>query len=531
MENLNLGFALAFAIGISLLLVFLRIVLSCWILPVLVRNELTRNGFRGPKPRFPTGNVTEIGRLRAASVPPAGSLKISHDIHSIAFPHFHLWQMTYGKVFVYWLGTEPFLYVTDPKFLQEMSLGTKGRGWGKPNVFRKDREPMFGSSLVMIDGDEWFHRRNILTPAFSPSNMKDMIRPMIESADRMLSRWAALINSGLEEIDVEKEITMTAGEIIAQSSFGISPTYGRPVLEKLRALQITLFKTNRFVGVPYGTFMYPKQTLMAKRLGKEIDDLLMTLIEERKRCHDDSVNMPKDLLGVLIRENKQGDCTTGNRSRNKKLTTRELVDECKTFFFGGHETTALALTWTLLLLAMHPEWQEQLREEITEVVGDGEIDETMLPALKKMGWVMNEVLRLYSPAPNVQRQAREDIRANRMTVPKGTNIWIDLVSMHRDRTLWGDDANEFNPERFKNDTCGGCKHRMGFLPFGFGGRMCIGRNFMVVEYKTLLTLILSRFSVSLSPSYRQCPSIMLSLRPAFGMPLVLRPLYTRSSKI
>lgn len=145
--------------------------------------------------------------------------------------------------------------------------------------------------------------------------------------------------------------------------------------------------------------------------------------------------------------------------------------------------------------------------------------------LVQMGWVMSEVLRLYSPAPNVQRQVREDIRVDGLTIPKGTNVWIDVVSMHHDRALWGDDVHEFKPERFRDDQLyGGCKQKMGFLPFGFGGRMCVGRNLTTVEYKVVLTLILSRFSLQLSPAYCHSPSILLSLRPTHGLPLIVKPL-------
>lgn len=144
----------------------------------------------------------------------------------------------------------------------------------------------------------------------------------------------------------------------------------------------------------------------------------------------------------------------------------------------------------------------------------------------QMGWVWNEVLRLYPSAPNIQRQAKGDIDLGDMKIPKGTNIWIDIVAMHHDSTLWGNDVNEFKPERFQQDTIhGGCNHKMGYLPFGFGGRMCIGRNLSSMEYKIVLTLILSTFSLSLSPSYSHSPANLLSLRPAHGIPLILSPLY------
>ncbi|KAK3017616.1 hypothetical protein RJ639_004850 [Escallonia herrerae] len=275
-------------------------------------------------------------------------------------------------------------------------------------------------------------------------------------------------------------------------------------------MQLTLFKSNRYVGVPFSKFIYPKQNLEANKLGQEI----LSIITARK--NSSSGQTEQNLLGLLLAQNS-ADVQSG-----KMLTVNELVDECKTLFFGGHETMALALTWTLLLLAMHPNWQNELREEIKQVIGGGEIDATKLAGLKK--WVMNEVLRLYPSAPNVQRQAREDIRVDDVVIPNGTNMWIDVVAMHHNRTFWGDDVNEFKPERFKDDLFGGCNHKMGYLPFGFGGRMCVGRNLAMMEYKIILSLILTRFSFSLSPNYCHSPSILLSLGPTQGLPLILRPL-------
>ncbi|XVF53597.1 hypothetical protein PTKIN_Ptkin05aG0111000 [Pterospermum kingtungense] len=505
----------------------LRLVFSCWILPILAYLKLKRNGFGGPTPSFPLGNIREMKNKKNIIINDNDSSLeyyssgVSHDIHSTVFPYFARWQKTHGKVFIYWLGTEPFLYIADPEFLKKMSSGVLGKSWGKPIVFKHDREPMFGTGgLVMVEGDDWVRHRHVITPAFSSSNLKAMASLMVEPATKMLDRWATLISCDKPEIDVEREITTTAGEIIARTSFGLSQGKGCTVFEKLRAMQMTLFNSNRYVGVPFSKWMCLKKNLEAKKLGKEIDNLLLSIIDDRKKSWDGSPQ--KDLLGLLM----EGNHVDGRAG--KSLTTRELVDECKTFFFGGHETTALALSWTLLLLAMHPHWQNQLREDIRQliVIGDNkEIDFTRLSALKKMGWVMNEVIRLYSPAPNVQRQAREDIKVDDVVIPNGTNIWIDVVGMHHDPAIWGDDVNEFRPERFKDDHLyGGCKHKMGFLPFGFGGRMCVGRNLTTMEYKVVLTLMLTRFSFSLSPTYRHSPAILLSLRPRHGLPLIVQPL-------
>ncbi|KAI3901325.1 hypothetical protein MKW92_024640 [Papaver armeniacum] len=497
----------------------LIVIYSCWISPVLAHRKLKRNGFTGPPPCFPLGNISDMRKKVAhkkSKVLPSynhrdQSLEITHDIHPIVFPYFSRWSRLYG--------TEPFVYVSDPEFIKQMSSGVMGKSWGKPRVFKEDRKPMFGNhGLLMVEGQDWVHHRHIITPAFSSSNLKAMANIMVDSATTMLDQWSNILdsNNNKHEIDVENDITKITAEIIARTSFGsniVNDDDGRKVFEKLRAMQLALFKSTRLVGVPFSKFMYQKQTQEAKNLGQEIDEILVSIIQSRKESIGSHNDHGQDFLGIMLRDD----------SKNKKLSVEELVDECKTLFFSGHETTALALTWTLFLLALHPEWQNHLREEIKQVIGEGELLLTNIGKLKKMGWVMNEVLRLYSAAPNVQRQAREDIQVGDLIIPNGTNIWVDLVGMNHDSDLWGNDVNEFKPERFKDDTLhGGCKHKMGYLPFGFGGRMCIGRNLTIMEYKIVLILLLTRFTFTLSPSYIHSPAIMLSLRPTNGLPLIVQ---------
>lgn len=206
-----------------------------------------------------------------------------------------------------------------------------------------------------------------------------MASMMTESTNQMIDRWIAQINSGNPEIDVEREVVETAGEIIAKTSFGMKGKNAKEVSEKLRALQMTLFKTTRYVGVPFGKCFNVKKTLEAKKLGKEIDKLLLSVITSRMKSIKRQTQ--EDLLGLLLQgnNNHQDDGKLG-----KTFTTRDLLDECKTFFFAGHETTALAISWTLFLLAMHEDWQIQLRDEIREVVGDKELDINVLAGLRKV---------------------------------------------------------------------------------------------------------------------------------------------------
>ncbi|KAK6155688.1 hypothetical protein DH2020_009936 [Rehmannia glutinosa] len=510
-SSLQFFVALSLAMGVAYLLLVMVVILlfSWWVMPCLAHRKLKANGFSGPKPSFPLGNLNDMKKLKMttniSSSSSSSSLIISNDIHSTHFrtllagknctvrnvgPDFR--SILYRKVFVYWLGTEPFLYIAEPEFLKKMSAEIRGKSWGKPNVFKHDREPMFGQGLLMVEGEDWVRHRHVITPAFSPANLKAMGSLMVDSAKNMLDRWTGLINSGQPEIDAEREIIKDRRRNNRQDKLRSKLLKRKKSARKIKRDANHALQNQPPRRVPFGKFLNPKQNLKAKTLGKEVDELLRSIITERREKPRTGNKPEQDLLGLLLADN------TVDGRKKRALTTKELVDECKTFFFGGHETTALALTWTLLLLGLHPEWQEELREEIKHVVGDGEIvDATMLVGLKKMEWVMNEVLRLYPPAPNVQRQARQDIQVDNLVIPNGTNMWIDVVSMHHDENLWGKDVNEFKPERFKDNIHGGCNHKMGFLPFGFGGRMCVGKNLTNMEYKIVLTLILSRFSFSI----------------------------------
>lgn len=530
----------AIAIAAAAVLLLCAFIYAAWLAPAAARRRLRGAGFDGPRPSFPFGNLPEITaslQAQAQANNNKSSAVASGDIHAAVFPYFARWRESFGKVFVYWLGTEPFLYVAHPEFLKAATAGALGKRWGKPDVFRRDRMPMFGRGLVMAEGEEWTRHRHIIAPAFSATNLNDMIGLMQETTAKMLAEWGdAVAASGDQQdgavVDVERGVVRNAAEIIAKASFGVTDDEaGARVFRKLQAMQAMLFQSNRLVGVPLARLLHVRKTYDAWRLGRQIDALLMDIIHDARRRR----RQGKDLLSLLLAGTEE--------ATDRRLTTRELVDECKTFFFGGHETTALALSWTLLMLAAHPDWQDALREEVERELGNKDVEGQKLDAaalgrLTKMGWVMSEVLRLYPPSPNVQRQALEDVQvaegkgaAAAVVIPRGTNMWVDVVAMHHDVDLWGDDAHEFRPERFARDPVqGGCRHRMGFLPFGFGGRICVGRNLTAMEYRVVLAMLLRRFRVSVAPEYRHAPKIMLSLRPSNGIQLRLTPLVTADAK-
>lgn len=262
-----------------------------------------------------------------------------------------------------------------------------------------------------------------------------------------------------------------------------------------------------------------------------------SIIKKRLASEEESTGYGGDLLGLMIRSSQQqGDAG---------LSTDEIIDECKTFFFGGHETTANLLTWTMFLLSTNLQWQEKLREEVIRECSreipsadslsklkmvnkhNQHTDKNILFTLSlcmQVGMVLLEALRLYGPVNMIARTTSQDMKLGDVTIPKDTAVFIPIAVIHRDKELWGDDADEFNPLRFENGAMKAAKHPSALLAFSMGPRVCLGQNFAMLEAKTVVAMILQRFSFSLSPEYKHKPSTLLTLQPSEGMPIVLKPL-------
>ncbi|GLU07145.1 hypothetical protein SLE2022_241130 [Rubroshorea leprosula] len=148
----------------------------------------------------------------------------------------------------------------------------------------------------------------------------------------------------------------------------------------------------------------------------------------------------------------------------------------------------------------------------------------MLAKLKLVNMVLLEVLRLYGPVVALFREASKDITLGNLMIPKKRVVIIPIIKMHRSKEYWGKDASEFNPLRFKNGISKAAKHPNALLAFSIGPRACSGQSFAMSEAKTVLALILQRFSFSLSPDYKHAPANHITLQPQHGLPIVIKPL-------
>ncbi|XP_059069053.1 cytochrome P450 CYP72A616-like isoform X3 [Cryptomeria japonica] len=331
--------------------------------------------------------------------------------------------------------------------------------------------------------------------------LKGMIPTIVKSSADMLDEWSKLVLSGASEIDVQKEFRELTADIISRTAFGSNFTEGKEIFDMQAKQMILTAESFSTVYIPGFRFLPTTKNRQRWNLEKNIRRCLKQVIDARKK----TAGMEKpgsygaDLLGFIMSKSKE---QAGVNAKSKaSLSTEEIIDECKTFYFGGHETTSVLLTWTIILLGIHQDWQERGRREV--------------------GMIINETLRLYPPADGVLRQACAPTKLGRISIPAGTQLELPILAIHHDPALWGNDANDFNPGRFSEGIAKAAKHPMAFMPFGAGPTICVGQNFALSEAKMVLAMILQKFSFVTSPSYTHAPFLLFTLRPQYGAQVIL----------
>ncbi|CAM0879881.1 unnamed protein product [Alopecurus aequalis] len=495
-----------------------------WWRPRRVEEHFARQGIRGPPYRFFIGCVREMVALMvAASAKPMPPPYRSHNVLPRVLAFYHHWKKIYGSTFLIWFGPTPRLAVADPDLIREILLSRA------EHFDRYESHPMVrqleGEGLVSLRGEKWAHHRRVLAPTFHMDNLK-MLLPFIgRTVVDMVEKWDAMADpaSGDVEIDVSEWFQIVTEDAITRTAFGRSYEDGKAVFKLQTQLMAFASEAFRKVFIPGYRFLPTKKNTSSWKLDKEIRKNLVTLIGRRQEATDDErlQGCAKDLLGLMINAGSKG----GRRAQPvSPITVNDIVEECKTFFFAGKQTTSNLLTWVTVVLAMHPEWQERARQEVLDVCGAHDIPcREQLAKLKTLGMILNETLRLYPPAVATVRRAKCDVvLGGRYHIPRDTELLIPIMAVHHDARLWGPDATEFNPARFADGVARAAKHPAAFIPFGLGARMCIGQNLALLETKLTVAIILQRFEFRLSPKYLHAPTVLMLLHPQYGAPVIFR---------
>nr|AVX32607.1 cytochrome P450 VoCYP714A18 [Valeriana officinalis] len=483
-----------------------------------MRLKLTRQGIKGPKPHFMYGNVPQMQKIQSAAVE-SGSCNhgeiIAHDYTCALFPYFEQWRKQYGLVYTYSTGNKQHLYITKAELVKEMNQS----GLGKPSYITKRLAPLLGNGILRSNGHLWAQQRKIVAPEFFMDKVKGMLGLMLESTQPLIKKWEESIESQggkIAEIRIDQDFRGVSADVISRTCFGTSYSKGKLIFSKLRTLQHTFSSGGFLFTLPTFGFLARKNHKEIKNLEKEIDTLIWDAVKERQRECLEKSSSEKDLLQMLLEGAMNDECLGAESSKSF------IVDNCKNIYFAGHEATAVAASWSIMLLALHPEWQSHIREEMSQVSNNGILDSDSLSKMKTVTMVIQEALRLYPPAAFVSREAFAETKIGNIKIPKGVCIWTLIPTLHRDPDNWGLDSNEFKPERFANGVSNACKIPQAYVPFGLGPRLCLGRNFAMVQLKVVLSLIISKFKFSLSPNYKHSPHYKMIVEPGNGVNILIQ---------
>uniref|UniRef100_A0A8R7RCH5 Secologanin synthase n=1 Tax=Triticum urartu TaxID=4572 RepID=A0A8R7RCH5_TRIUA len=337
----------------------------------------------------------------------------------------------------------------------------------------------------------------------------------------LVSRWTQSLGSdGTYEVDVCPEFQRLTGDVISRTAFGSNYAEGARIFQLQSEQTARLLARVKKIIISGYLSLPTKNNRRMREINNEIESILLNLIRTRMQAMQEGENTKNDLLGLMLESNMRG--TDENGQCISGMTIDEVVEECKLFYFAGIETTSILLTWTMVILSMHPEWQDHAREEVLGLFGKNKIDYEGFGRLKTVTMILYEVLRLYPPAVAFIRKTYKEMEIGGITFPAGVLIELPVLLMHHDPDIWGSDVHEFKPERFADGISKASNNPCAFLPFGWGPRICIGQQFAMLEPKISLCMILQCFEFELAPSYTHALDNTKMLRPMHGAQIKLR---------
>ncbi|HJS29828.1 MAG TPA: cytochrome P450 [Anaerolineales bacterium] len=410
----------------------------------------------------------------------------------------------YGDLVRLDFGSREMYLLTDPEGIKYV-LQDNNRNYAKGYHQVK---PVLGEGLVSAEGEFWRRQRRLIQPHFHRAKIEGFSSVITDLAAERLASWDAYSRTSTP-FDLAQEMVWLTQQIIASTMF--STDVGIQTEALCEAFDVTLEYMNMRLFSPFDfidRLPLPTNRRFKKAL-RTLDEIMFGLIENRRR----GANRPEDLLTMLI---EARDPETG-----EGMDDRQIRDEVVTIFFAGHETTASTLSWTGYLLAQHPEAVVLLQEEVARTVGDRTPAFNDYPSLNYTRQVIDESLRIYPPAWMFARTAIMEDEVSGYHIPAGAMIMLSPYATHRHPKYW-QGPERFDPDRFRPEASA-TRHKMAYFPFGGGPRLCIGKDFALVEATLILTMMVQQYNFSLVPGQHVKAQPIATLRPRPGVQMMVSP--------
>jgi cytochrome P450 len=418
-----------------------------------------------------------------------------------------IWQR-YGDVvhfrFLFW----PAYVFYHPDHVKRV-LQENHRNYSKNFPMMKVAQEIFGNGLFTNDGESWLHQRRLMQPSFHHQRLAGFGRLMSEAAATMLERWQRS-DAGDGSLDISQEMMRLTLRIAGLALFAYDLT---DEVDRIGRTFTTLGPLiSRYTSLPFPPLSVPTPRNRQLLAGlNTLNTVIYALINERRKQLADT-GAP-DLLSMLL--------SARDEETGESMSEQQLRDEVLTLLLGGHETTAMALTWTWYLLSQHPEVERRLHAELDSVLSGQLPTVEHLDALPYTRMVIQEAMRLYPPVFGFTRFATASDEVGGYPVPAKSIIFLSAYCTHRHPAFW-EEPEVFDPERFTPERAVG-RPRFAYFPFGGGPRQCIGNTFAMMEAQLVLATIAQRYSLRLVPGHPVVPQVLLTMRPRYGLPMTLQP--------
>jgi len=392
----------------------------------------------------------------------------------------HVWRI-HGDVIQFPIPHPTYL-VSSPQGARDVLINFN-RSMGKRTIQYDTLSLVTGLGLLTADTAEWKPRRRMLQPAFHHDLVMLSRNNIAAALAELDAEWTALTADGDAIVDIDQAMMSLALRITGSTLFGanLSAEVEKLTYATIQALTGVIARAKNPVALPMA---WPTpQNLRMRRAIRTLDDAVAAMVNLRRQDLLPLDAPIRDLLDVLL-------------DSENELSEQDIRNEVVTFIVAGHETVASGMTWAWHLLGQTQGECEAIRQD---------------PA--RASQVFDEVLRLYPPAWVITRRAQEDVDIEGYRIPKGSLVIVSPWLVHRHPSVW-DNAKIFNPDRFSDGV-----PLLGYLPFGTGTRICIGREMARFEGPLVLEHIVRNWDVTPVHSEFVPVDASVTLRPKHGMPM------------
>lgn len=486
-----------------------------WVDPRKKERILRQQGFKGNPYTFRRllfGDEKEIQKVHEEAMSKPVNIRDELQTGHRSAPFLYKTYEKYGKKAFMWAGLRPKVFIMEPDMMKTIFFNHSSFQKNFKVTNSVVQELITG--IIRFEGDEWSKRRSILNPKFQIEKLKTMIPQVVKLSEDVVIEWKKLVSSskdGSYTLDVCHDIEELISSVTSEFLFGIDYAKDKEIFHLITLLSELTKQATKVSNIPGSKYLPTETNRKSKSITKELHQRLYELMSERKKAIKEGKVVEDNVFNMLLES---------ELSKNQD----EIIGHMKGFVFNSHDTTAYVLVWNLILFGIYPEWQERAREEAFKVFGNRRPDYEGLSQLKVIPMFMNEVLRLYPPLVELSRLLEEEVKLGEYTLPADIQVILPTILVHRDPRFWGEDADEFKPERFAEGVLKATKGQAVFFPFAWGPRICIGYNMALLQIKLVLADLLRHFSFEVSPNYVHAPRVVFTQQPQFGAPLILRNL-------